>query len=60
MYVFEIIQYQFTSVLNHSTHKLVFLVSCINIMHQYSEIKSKHKSKIAEKHVGVKVDNTLK
>ena len=54
MYVFEIVQYQFTSVLNHSTHKFVFLVSCINIMHQYSEIKSKHKSKIAEKVCGSK------
>ena len=53
MYVFEIIQYQFTSVLNHSTHKFVFL-SEINIMHQYSEIKSKHTSKIVEKACGSK------
>ena len=45
MYVFEIIQYQFYLVLNHST-QVCFLVSTINIMHQYSEIKSKHKSKI--------------
>ena len=35
-------------ILNHSTHKYLFL-SEINIMHQYSQLKSKYTGKIVDK-----------
>ena len=45
MHVFKIIYYQFNSILNH---KHLFL-SEINIMHQYSQLKSKYICKIVDK-----------
>ena len=53
MHVFKIISYQFTSILNHSIHKYLFF-SEINIMHQYSQLKSKYTGKIADKACGSK------
>ena len=53
MHVFKIIQYQFTSILNHSTHKYLFW-SEITIMHQYSHLRIKYTGKIADKACGSK------
>ena len=53
MHVFKIIYYQFTSILNDSTHKYLFL-SEINIMHQYSQLKGKYTGKIVDKACGSK------
>ena len=53
MHVFKIIQYQFTLILNHSKHKYLFL-SEINIMHKYSQLKSKYTGKIVGKACGSK------
>ena len=53
MHVFKIISYQFTSILNHSTHKYLFL-SEKNIMQKYSQLKSKYTGKIVDEACGSK------